>query len=67
MELRLEEIENKLAFQEDVVEQLNRIIADQNASLLKLERQLRLMAERLTALQPSMIAAPSEETPPPHY
>jgi SlyX protein len=64
---RLEHLENKHAFQEDVVEQLNLVIAEQNAALLKMERQLRLMAERFQALQPSMIAAESEETLPPHY
>jgi len=67
MERRIELLESKLAFQDDLVEQLNRVIADQNATLLKMERQLRLMAERFKAQQPSMIAAESEETPPPHY
>jgi len=66
-EQRLEQLESKLAFQDDVIEQLNQVIAEHNTSLLKLERQLRLIAERFKSLQPSMIAAESEETPPPHY
>ncbi len=64
---RLTELEIKLAFQEELVETLNQIVAGQQRELDLLQGQVRLVYQQLKSLQPSDIAAVGEEAPPPHY
>lgn len=65
---RICELETKLSFQENTIEDLNNVIINQQFSLDKMQQQLRLLAQKMRNLEPNNnIASQSEETPPPHY
>lgn len=64
---RLDELEMKVAFQENTIEQLNQSLIEQQFILEKMQIQLRYLAQKLKDMQPSNIATQAEETPPPHY
>ncbi|AGH37438.1 Protein slyX [Bibersteinia trehalosi USDA-ARS-USMARC-188] len=61
------ELETKVAFQEQTIEELNQALIHQQFALDKLQLQVRNLAEKLQGLSSSNVASRSEETPPPHY
>ena len=64
---RVDELETKVAFQENTIEQLNQALIEQQFIIDKMQLQLRYLAQKLKDVQPSNIATQAEETPPPHY
>jgi SlyX protein len=67
MDSRLTNLEVKIAFQDDLLEALNRTVANQQRELEMLQQQVRMLYEQLRSLSPSDVATPAEEPPPPHY
>lgn len=67
MEQRLAELEMKLTFQDNLLEELNQALIEQQFVIDKMQLQLRYVAEKLKDMQPSNVASRAEETPPPHY
>lgn len=67
IEQRLAELEMKLTFQDNLLEELNQALIEQQFVIDKMQLQLRYMAEKLKDVQPSNVASRAEETPPPHY
>ena len=67
MDSRLTDLEVKVAFQDDLLEALNRIVAEQQQQLELLQAQLRLLHDQLRSIQPSLIGDSADEPPPPHY
>lgn len=64
---RMDELETKVTFQENTIEQLNQALIEQQFIIDKMQLQLRYLAQKLKDMQPSNIATQAEETPPPHY
>ena len=63
---RLDELESRLAFQEDTIASLNEALVAQQQRITYLEKMLALLIERYREAMPDS-AAPGEEPPPPHY
>lgn len=66
MEARLNELEAKLAFAEDLIETLNQTVIRQQAQLDLMQQQLRLLHQRMQDMQPDDARTPRDEIPP-HY
>ena len=66
MEERLQEVEIKLMDLELIVEQLNQVIIKHESTIEHLKLQMDVYKQQLENAT-SLLAPPSEETPPPHY
>jgi SlyX protein len=64
---RLIEIETRLAHQDHALTELNAVMTQQQASIMKLEQLCKAMAERLAALGEAFGDAAVEHERPPHY
>jgi SlyX protein len=67
METRLNELEAKLAFAEDLIETLNQTVIRQQAQLDLMQQQLRLLHQRMQDMQPDDDARGPRDEIPPHY
>ena len=67
LEQRIETLEAKNAFQEDLIEQLNKEIAIHQASIAELQEHMSLIAQRVKDMGPSSLMKAEDEPPPPHY
>lgn len=66
MDARLNELEAKLAFAEDMIETLNQTVIRQQGQLDLLQQQLRLLHQQLQAALPDETRNLRDEIPP-HY
>lgn len=64
---RITELEVKVAYQEDTIEQLNYALSTQQKVMSDLEYKLQLISDKLKAMPVSDIASSQHEPPPPHY
>lgn len=64
---RVDDLESKLAFQDDVIDQLNDELTVHQANIAQLNADLQLIAKRLKDMAPSNIGKQEDEPPPPHY
>lgn len=67
LQARIAELESKLAFQDDTIDQLNHAVGQQQLLLSKLERQVALLGQLVKSVQPANVIDQALETPPPHY
>ena len=64
---RIIELQTKLAFQENTIQELNQTVTKLQSEIVLINQRIQLLHEQLKQVQPSNIATQSEETPPPHY
>ena len=67
MNERLTELEVRVAFQDQTIQDLNEVVTRQQRELDRLAKELEAVKSRLSGLAPSMVIPPEEEKPPPHY
>ncbi|WP_444885143.1 SlyX family protein [Microbulbifer sp. PSTR4-B] len=65
---RIDELETRLAFQEDTISQLNDVIARQDADIRSVVARMRELGEKYSALTFEMQAGGKQvDEKPPHY
>lgn len=66
IQARLAELETRLTFQDDLLEQLNAVVVRQDDLLRQYERRLQALDDRVRQVT-EQIAPELDNTPPPHY
>ncbi|NVJ65696.1 MAG: SlyX family protein [Gammaproteobacteria bacterium] len=69
IEQQLEDLQTQVAFQDDTIEQLNKVITKQDAIIRKMEEKFLAIGEKLQDMQsqmPNKPFNPADELPP-HY
>ncbi|WP_394249288.1 SlyX family protein [Vibrio profundi] len=64
---RIDDLECKLAFQEQTIDELNEALTQQQLLISKMQDQMKYMVGKVKNMDNSNLADASEETPPPHY
>ena len=65
---RLDDLEIKMAFQEELVEALNGVVVRQQQEIELLQQQIRYLYRQVRDLRPADEASPApEQEVPPHY
>ncbi|MFA0088785.1 SlyX family protein [Vibrio sp. 10N.261.51.F12] len=64
---RINDMECKIAFQEQTIEELNDALTQQQLLISKMQDQMKFVVGKVKNMDSPNLADPSEETPPPHY
>ena len=64
---RIDELENQLAFQDELHESLNATVARQDREILELKRHYKLVSERLKEIGDVAPGSQQQDETPPHY
>ncbi|MFC3117299.1 SlyX family protein [Cellvibrio fontiphilus] len=69
LEEQLIDVQTRVAYQEDTLAQLNEVITRQDAEIIQLKQQLRLLVQRIDELSQSAAQPGGElvDERPPHY
>lgn len=67
LEDRVNDLECKLAFQEQTIDELNDALSQQQFLITRMQDQMKFVVGKVKNMDSSNLADPSEETPPPHY
>jgi len=67
MENKIIELQSKLAFQDETINELNAVITDQQQQLDQLREEIRLLGLRIASVAESSSVSDEKEAPPPHY
>lgn len=64
---RLDALEIRIAYQDEIIEDLNKTVVAQWKEIERLTRELAMLADRVTRAEESGGPDPADEPPPPHY
>ena len=67
MENKIIDLQSKLAFQDETINELNEVITDQQNQLDQLREEIRLLGLRIASVAQSSTGTEEKEPPPPHY
>ncbi len=66
-DVRLVELESRLAHHERMAEDLSAVVAEQGRAIERLALQLRRLTDRLLDAEAGWQRSPQDDKPPPHY
>jgi SlyX protein len=66
-DVRLVELESRLAHHERMAEELSAVVAEQGRTIELLTRQVRRLTDRLLDAEAGWQRSPQDDKPPPHY
>ena len=64
---RIDELESRLAFQDDVIESLNTVVSRQDHDLAMLTLRLQELSAKINEIGEAAATPSAESEPPPHY
>jgi SlyX protein len=64
---RIIELEIKAAYQEDLLQELNQVVAKQQQQIERLEATCKMLNDRISSISAAISAVPQGEELPPHY
>ncbi|MDQ7072410.1 MAG: SlyX family protein [Gammaproteobacteria bacterium] len=67
MQDAIDDLQMKLAFQEDLLEQLNQVVTDQQQQISKLELAIETMKSQVNTMQTTNQGTGQQHELPPHY
>ena len=67
MQQQIDDLQAKIAFQDDAIEEMTNTLVRQQKELYELRQMLIHLQSQMKALAPTQIGSAEEETPPPHY
>lgn len=67
LQQRIDDLECKLAFQEQTIDELNAALTQQQLLINKMQDQMKYVVGKMKNMDTSHLADPANETPPPHY
>ncbi len=67
LEARINDLESRLAFQDDTIQALNDVLVVQQRLVERLQLQLEVLAKRQEELLGELGSVGDDEAPPPHY
>jgi len=66
-EARIDNLEVQMAYQNEVIEALNKTVIEQWAKLDNALARIKQLEDRLREIQASVVRDAADEVPPPHY
>ncbi|MBA1157726.1 SlyX family protein [Microvirga mediterraneensis] len=67
LETRIESLEVRAAYQDQVIEDLNQTVIAQWKLIDSLRRQFNELLDRVQEVEDNAVGSPASEPPPPHY
>lgn len=67
MDERITDLEIRLAYQDDLLETLNRVVAEQQQSISLMQMEIQHLYQKMKTLEPAAVRPLEDEPPPPHY
>lgn len=67
MNEELIDLQTRMAFQDDAIQELNATVARQQNQIAELLTAFKELRQQVKNMPPSQVASAAEETPPPHY
>jgi SlyX protein len=64
---RLDALEMRIAYQDEIIEDLNKTVVAQWKEIERLTREFAMLSDRMARAEEGVGSDPADEPPPPHY